>query len=63
MKHSRDVQFLTKQYKTGPAENPSGKEEPYLSYLNKQLAERTENFKKAVADAESKHKEWVSVAK
>ena len=60
MQSLQQVNFLTQQYKTGPAQNPSNKTDTYLKYLNEELARVIGEFEKNLRDANSKHDEWVS---
>ncbi|RPA73623.1 hypothetical protein BJ508DRAFT_418966 [Ascobolus immersus RN42] len=53
-----DVRFLETQYKTGPAKNESGKTQPYLEFLNTELARHVKEITQAAKDAELTEKEW-----
>ncbi|KIL85162.1 hypothetical protein FAVG1_11591 [Fusarium avenaceum] len=58
LKNQPNVKFLIKQYKTGPVENKSNKKTPYLTFLNKDLADSLVNFNNMVKDAQNKYADW-----
>ncbi|TEY30974.1 hypothetical protein BOTCAL_0832g00010 [Botryotinia calthae] len=59
LKNQPNVEFLMKQYKTGPvANNSKDHKTPYLEYLNKDLADSLVRFKNMVTEASEKYSEW-----
>ncbi|TGO07897.1 hypothetical protein BTUL_0239g00070 [Botrytis tulipae] len=59
LKNQPNVEFLMKQYKTGPvANNSKDHKTPYLEYLNKDLADSLVRFRNMVTEASEKYSEW-----
>jgi hypothetical protein len=60
MKNIDRVEFLTKQYSTGPVVNTSPDQKtPYLAYLNKNLADGITQFNTTVTNAQEAGADWV----
>ncbi|KAF2224082.1 hypothetical protein BDZ85DRAFT_280695 [Elsinoe ampelina] len=52
------VDYLIKQYQTGPVENSSDEKTPYLEYLNADLKAKTDQFEAAVRNAAGTYSQW-----
>ena len=59
MNNLRGVQYLTKQYQTGPVENKSGQKLPYLQYLNTDLNSASTRLTDLISQQNQKYEDWV----
>ncbi|KAK3901383.1 hypothetical protein C8A05DRAFT_34940 [Staphylotrichum tortipilum] len=58
MAYLKDVQFLNKQYNTGPVTNPANMTTPYLQYLDEKVAADIKAFNATVDEAQNTYSEW-----
>ncbi|KAK4098536.1 hypothetical protein N658DRAFT_526257 [Parathielavia hyrcaniae] len=58
MAYLQDVQFLNKQYNTGPVTNPKNMTTPYLQYLDAQVAADIKALNETMTEAQNTHSEW-----
>ncbi|KAG8625181.1 hypothetical protein KVT40_006932 [Elsinoe batatas] len=58
MRNVGGVNYIIKQYKTGPVENETNTNTPYLEYLNADLKTKTDQWEEAVRNAAGTYSEW-----
>ena len=59
MENLASVQYLTKQYKTGPVENKINQTTPYLQYLNLDLSNAINKLQDLIKQENEKYGDWV----
>ena len=59
MQNLASVQYLKKQYKSGPVENQMNQTTPYLQYLNLDLSKAVDNLQELIKQENKKYGDWV----